>query len=95
MLLTRFLAGTTDGHQNQHWKPGGPVLARYDGWMKGGRQARWTRILPYAGGSSGHSSCEPMGFDVAGDFVHAPLQLTGRNHHFIDVIGSHVVGISS
>ena len=48
------------------------MLARYDGWLQGGRQARWTKILPYASGSSGHSSCEPMGFDVAGDFVFVP-----------------------
>ena len=78
---TLFLAGTTDGHRNQHWKPGGPVLARYDGWLKGGRQARWTKILPYAGGSSGHSSCEPMGFDVAGDFVFVPYTGASKPDH--------------
>jgi hypothetical protein len=69
---TLFLAGTTDTHKNQHWKPGGPVLARYDGWLNGERKLRWTLVAPYAGGSSGHSSCEPMGFDVAGDFIFVP-----------------------
>lgn len=69
---TLFLAGTTDGHKNQHWKPSGPVLARYDDWLKGERKLRWTIVAPYAGGSQGHSSCEPMGFDVAGDFVFVP-----------------------
>jgi hypothetical protein len=69
---TVFLAGTTDAHPNQHWKPGGPVLARYDGWLKGGRKLRWTAVAPYASGSNGHSSCEPMGFDVAGDFIFVP-----------------------
>ena len=29
-------------------------------------------VAPYADGSKGHSSCEPMGFDVAGDFVFVP-----------------------
>jgi hypothetical protein len=69
---TLFLAGTTDAHKNQHWKPNGPVLARYDGWLKGERKLRWTLVAPYSSGSSGHSSCEPMGFDVAGDFIFVP-----------------------
>jgi hypothetical protein len=69
---TLFLAGTTGEHQNQHWKPGGPVLARYDGWLKGDRKLRWRMVAPYAAGSQGHSSCEPMGFDVAGGFVFVP-----------------------
>ena len=50
----------------------GPVLARYDGWLRGERTLRWRVTLPYASGSSGHESCEPMGFDVAGDFVFVP-----------------------
>ena len=69
---TVFLAGTTDEHRNQHWKPGGPVLARYDRWRTGERKLRWQITLPYAAGSQGHSSCEPMGFDVAGDLVFVP-----------------------
>ena len=69
---TLFLAGTTEEHKNQHWKPSGPVIARYDGWLKGARKLRWKIVAPYAGGSKGHDSCEPMGFDVAGDFVFAP-----------------------
>ena len=69
---TLFLAGTTDAHKNQHWKPSGPVLARYDGWLKGERKLRWTLVAPYSSGSSGHSSCEPMGFDVGGDFIFVP-----------------------
>jgi hypothetical protein len=69
---TLFLAGTTGEHKNQHWKPCGPVLARYDGWLNGGRKLRWTMVVPYASGSQGHSSCEPMGFDVAGQFVFVP-----------------------
>jgi hypothetical protein len=69
---TLFLAGTTAEHKNQHWKPSGPVLARYDGWLKGDHKLRWKIVAPYAAGSQGHSSCEPMGFDVAGDFVFVP-----------------------
>ena len=69
---TLFLAGTTAEHQNQHWKPGGPVLARYDGWLKGERTLRWKFVAPYARGSAGHFSCEPMGFDVAGEYVFVP-----------------------
>ncbi len=71
---TLFLGGTTDDHGNQHWKPMGPVIARYDGWLKAdGRAAsRWQIVAPYERGSNGHTSCEPMGFDVAGDFVFVP-----------------------
>ena len=69
---TMYLAGTTEEHKNQHWKPSGPVLARYDGWCKGARTLRWKIVAPYAVGAAGHASCEPMGFDVAGNFVFVP-----------------------
>ena len=69
---TLYLGGTAAEDKNQHWKPMGPVLARYDGWLSGGRKQRWRVTLPYVHGSSGHESCEPMGFDVAGDFVFVP-----------------------
>lgn len=69
---TLFLAGTTEEHRNQHWKPSGPVIACYDHWLKGDRKLRWQMVAPYAGGSQGHDSCEPMGFDVAGEFVFLP-----------------------
>jgi len=69
---TLYLGGTTTEDRNQHWKPMGPVLARYDGWLHGARTLRWRVTLPYATGASGHESCEPMGFDVAGDFVFVP-----------------------
>ncbi|HSI15745.1 MAG TPA: hypothetical protein VK961_27100 [Chthoniobacter sp.] len=70
---TLYLGGTTDMDKNQHWKPMGPVLACYDGWLHGGQKLRWRVTLPYAHGSSGHESCEPMGFDVAGDFIFVPI----------------------
>jgi hypothetical protein len=71
---TMLLGGTTGEHRNQHWKPMGPAIARYDAWTKGGaeRPPRWSIVAPYAEGSSGHESCEPMGFDVAGDYVFVP-----------------------
>lgn len=71
---TLYLGGTTDAHRNQHWKPMGPFLARYDGWLKSeGRDApRWQIVLPYGAGAQGHASCEPMGFDTAGDFLFVP-----------------------
>ena len=69
---TMFLGGTTDEARNQHWKPMGPVVACYDGWLRGKRSLRWKITLPYAQGASGHESCEPMGFDVAGDFLFVP-----------------------
>ncbi len=69
---TLYLGGTTTDDRNQHWKPMGPVLARYDGWLHGARTLRWRVTLPYSRGASGHESCEPMGFDVAGDFIFVP-----------------------
>lgn len=70
---TLYLGGTTAADANQHWKPMGPVLARYDGWLHGEQKLRWRVTLPYVHGSSHHESCEPMGFDVAGDFVFVPI----------------------
>lgn len=70
---TLYLGGTTDTEKNQHWKPMGPVLACYDGWLHGDKKLRWRVTLPYARGSSGHESCEPMGFDVTGDFIFVPI----------------------
>jgi hypothetical protein len=69
---TLYLGGTTAADHNQHWKPMGPILARYDGWLHGARTLKWRVTLPYAQGASGHESCEPMGFDVAGDFLFVP-----------------------
>jgi hypothetical protein len=69
---TLYLGGTSSEDKNQHWKPMGPVLARYDGWLHGARKRRWQVVLPYGRGAAGHESCEPMGFDVAGDFIFAP-----------------------
>ena len=66
-----YLGGTTKEHKNQHWKPIGPVIARYNNWRKD-RKLAWTITLPYAKGSQGHESCEPMGFDVAGDYLFVP-----------------------
>lgn len=69
---TMYLGGTTGEHANQHWKPMGPVLCRFDDWHKPSRKLRWQIVAPYAKGSQGHESCEPMGFDVAGDYVFVP-----------------------
>jgi hypothetical protein len=67
-----YLGGTTAEVRNQHWKPMGPALACYDGWLHGTPKLRWQITLPYAPGASGHESCEPMGFDIAGDYIFAP-----------------------
>lgn len=79
---TLYLGGTTAEHKNQHWKPMGPVLARYDGWLRGKKSRRWRLVAPYAKGSSGHASCEPMGFDVAGDYVFVPYTGASKEMKF-------------
>ncbi|MBN2475148.1 MAG: hypothetical protein JXB62_11105 [Pirellulales bacterium] len=75
-----YVGGTTAEHKNQHWKPMGPVIARYDRWRETGGRAprRWTLVAPYVQGSSGHTSCEPMGFDVAGDYLFVPYTGASR-----------------
>ena len=75
-----YIGGTTTDHQNQHWKPMGPVVARYDRWLKmdGLSPRRWTLVAPYAKGSSGHTSCEPMSFDVAGNYLFLPYTGASR-----------------
>ena len=85
---TLYLGGcaAVDGkeHKNQHWKPMGPVLARYDNFLKGENpgttegKLKWRVVLPYVVGSSGHESCEPMGFDVAGDYIFVPYTGASR-----------------
>lgn len=76
---TMYLGGTTNEHTNQHWKPMGPVIARYDNWLRGNPRKAWSVVLPYAQGSRGHSSCEPMGFDIAGDYLFVPYSGADRN----------------
>jgi hypothetical protein len=76
-----YLGGTTKEHKNQHWKPMGPVIARYDNWRKDPK-LRWSITLPYAQGSQGHESCEPMGFDVAGDYLFVPYTGASKSTGF-------------
>jgi len=89
---TLFLGGcaTVDGvtHKNQHWKPMGAVICRYDHFLKGDKpgttegKLRWRTVLPYVTGSSGHESCEPMGFDVAGDYIFVPYTGASKDSGF-------------
>ena len=83
---TLYLGGCAevDGvmHKNQHWKPMGPVICRYDNFLKGDRTLRWKIVLPYVTGSSGHESCEPMGFDAAGDYLFVPYTGASRESGF-------------
>jgi hypothetical protein len=79
---TLYLGGCAeiDGveHKNQHWKPMGPVVCCYDHFLKGDApgntkgKLRWKIVLPYVTGSHGHESCEPMGFDITGEYMFVP-----------------------
>jgi hypothetical protein len=60
----------------------GPVICRYDGWMKGEQKLRWQIVAPYAKGAQGHESCEPMGFDAAGDYLFVPYTGASREINF-------------
>ncbi|HEX2950360.1 MAG TPA: hypothetical protein VHV83_12490 [Armatimonadota bacterium] len=79
---TMYLGGTTAEHTNQHWKPMGPVICCYDNWSTPTRQLRWTIVAPYVKGSSGHASCEPMGFDIAGDYLFVPYTGASKEVNF-------------
>ncbi len=103
---TLYLGGcaTVDGieRKNQHWKPMGPVICRYDNFLaqepgvsapgekrgdrtgSGGLHPRlkWKTVLPYVSGSKGHESCEPMGFDVAGDYIFVPYTGASKENGF-------------
>jgi hypothetical protein len=89
---TLYLGGCAviDGaeHKNQHWKPMGPVVCRYDHFLRGenpGKTAgklRWKVLLPYVTGSQGHESCEPMGFDIAGDYMFVPYTGASKTANF-------------
>lgn len=76
-----YVGGTTTEHRNQHWKPMGPVLARYDGILKGEPKLIWKIVLPNMEGSKGHSSCEPMGFDLASDLIFVPYTGASREQN--------------
>ena len=90
-----YLGGTTKTDTNQHWKPMGPVIARYDGWRKAEASGAlppptWTIVMPYERGAKGHESCEPMGFDAAGDYLFIPYtgasKETGFSTGHVEVI---------
>ncbi len=79
---TMYLGGTTREHANQHWKPMGPVITRFDRWTSPDPKPRWTIVAPYAKGSHGHESCEPMGFDIAGDYLFVPYTGASKELRF-------------
>jgi hypothetical protein len=76
---TLYAGGTNDDHKNRHWKPMGPVLSRYDNWSKGNRKPKWTVIGTYDKEYKGwHTSCEPIAFDVAGEYAFVSLAGASR-----------------
>jgi hypothetical protein len=60
----------------------GAVICRYDNFLKGTATLRWKTVLPYVVGSKGHESCEPMGFDVAGDYIFVPYTGASKESGF-------------
>jgi hypothetical protein len=63
-----YLGGASAEAPAGHWKPMGPVLARYDRWSQSPVLA-WAVVLPHERGGSRHESFEPFDFAVEGDFV--------------------------
>jgi len=61
--------GATENDKHQHWKPMGPVVAVYRDVLKGQPVKLWSAVLPYADGSKGHESAEPMSMEIAGNYL--------------------------
>jgi len=69
-----ILGGTFEGEKTHHWKSMGNRLCRYDRWSRGNRTASWQVTCTFEPGSS----CEPISFDVAGDYVFVAVADRGR-----------------
>jgi Secretion system C-terminal sorting domain len=76
------IGGGKGTDNKQHWKATGPVLACYDNWSKPNRALRWAKILPIEIGTSGHFSCEPIGFSIAGDYIFTSYTASGTTLGF-------------
>ena len=84
------LGGDKGQDKHQHWKPMGPVVSVYENVLRGKPALRWTKTLPFGQGASGHESAEPMGFDIAGDYLFVPytrgLKSEGLRNAFVKVL---------
>ncbi len=86
---TLYVAGFTADRkrqwgENKHFIPGGAVLIRYDGWLKGERKQTWRTNLPYEVKRSAKS------FDVAGDLVFVVYMQTSIIEVYDARTGNHV-----
>lgn len=83
--------GDAGADRHQHWKPMGPVVAVYRGVLAGRPEKLWSSVLPYAKGSKGHESAEPMSFEIAGDYLFVcytrGLKEEGVKWAFVKVFG--------
>ena len=68
-----YLAGTV-GDKTHHWKSMGNHLCRYDRWSTGHRTAAWHVVCTYQKGTP----CEPISFDVAGDYAFVAVAERGK-----------------
>lgn len=68
-----YLAGTS-GDKTHHWKSMGNHLARYDRWSTGNRTAAWHVVCTFQPGTP----CEPISFDVAGDYAFVAVAERGK-----------------
>jgi len=91
--------GDAGKEKHQHWKPMGPVVSVYRDVLKGQPVKLWSAVLPYADGSKGHESAEPMSMEIAGDYLFVcytrGLKDEGISWAFVKVYGlrdGHFVG---
>lgn len=67
---TLYLSGYLQGEEIDSWGVTGKTLRRYDGWIKGGRTARWTVKLPLnPKGNDQGQPLSPQSLALAGDYI--------------------------
>lgn len=72
---TLYIGGYTSEVSPPSWGLMGGVLARFDGWLKGNRTARYLLALP-----RDREGLFPKEFDVAGDYLFAVMVKGGYGH---------------
>ncbi len=67
---TLYLTGYLAGERVETWGVVGATARRYDGWLAGRRQLRWTSVLPRDGNTDPKEGpLTPQALDIAGDYM--------------------------
>jgi len=64
-----IVGGGKGEDKHRHWKPMGPIVSAYENVLEGEPRLLWTTKLEYVAHTNGHTSHEPGGIAVAGDYL--------------------------